>query len=153
MICHYVTEHSYKLPEDFVRAVMETDSTMLPGKSLESAAVGVVSSASWFTAFRRRCSAFTLNRCHDPQSRKLSVMFSTGLLLVLLTLLLAYLLTGLQSRVNRNRQLPVIGAVNDFTLTNQANAAVTLTELRGKVWIADIIFTRCTGPCLKMTRQ
>jgi protein SCO1 len=30
---------------------------------------------------------------------------------------------------------------------------VSLADLRGKVWIADIIFTRCPGPCLRMTRQ
>ncbi len=80
-------------------------------------------------------------------------MLSTGLLLVMLTLLLAYLLTALQSRVPRSQPLPVIGAVNDFTLTNQFAAAVTLADLRGRVWIADIIFSRCPGPCLKMTRQ
>ena len=80
-------------------------------------------------------------------------MLSTGVLLVMLTLLLAYLLTALQSRVPRSQPLPVIGAVNDFTLTNQFAAAVTLADLRGRVWIGDIIFTRCPGPCLKMTRQ
>ena len=89
----------------------------------------------------------------NPQPRKISVMFSTGLLLVLLTLLLAYLLTALQARLPHSRPLPVIGAVNDFTLTNQFAAAVTLADLRGHVWIADIIFSRCPGPCLKMTRQ
>ena len=89
----------------------------------------------------------------NPQPRKISVMLSTGLLLVMLTLLLAYLLTALQSRVPRSQPLPVIGAVNDFTLTNQFAAAVTLADLRGHVWIADIIFTSCAGPCLKMTRQ
>ena len=53
----------------------------------------------------------------------------------------------------RSQPLPVIGAVNDFTLTNQFAAAVTLADLRSRVWIADIIFSRCPGPCLKMTRQ
>jgi protein SCO1/2 len=89
----------------------------------------------------------------NPQPRKISVMLSTGVLLVMLTLLLAYLLTALQSRVPHSQPLPVIGAVNDFTLTNQFAAAVTLADLRGHVWIADIIFSRCPGPCLKMTRQ
>lgn len=78
---------------------------------------------------------------------------SIGLLLVLLTLLLSYLLTGLEKRASHHRSLPVIGALNDFALTNQSGAAVSLAALRGKVWIADIIFTRCPGPCLKMTRQ
>ena len=89
----------------------------------------------------------------NPRPRKISVMLSAGVLLLLLTLLLAYLLTGLQSRVNRWPPLPVIGAISDFALTNQAGRAVSLADLRGQVWIADIIFTRCPGPCLKMTRQ
>lgn len=89
----------------------------------------------------------------NPQPRKISLALSMGLLLTLLTLLLAYLLTGLQSRSQRIQKLPVIGSVNDFTLTNQFGAVVTLADLRGKVWVADIIFTRCPGPCLKMTRQ
>ena len=89
----------------------------------------------------------------NPRPRKISVKLSVGLLLLLLTLLLAYVLTGLQTRVNRRPPLPVIGAVNDFALTNQFGSAVSLADLRGELWIADIIFTRCPGPCLKMTRQ
>jgi protein SCO1 len=89
----------------------------------------------------------------NPAPRNISVTLSAGLLLVLLTLLLAYLLTGLQSRVARTPHLRVIGTVNDFALTNQTGAASSLADLRGRVWIADIIFTRCAGPCLKMTRQ
>jgi protein SCO1/2 len=50
-------------------------------------------------------------------------------------------------------KLPVISILRDFTLTNQNSAAVTLTDLRGKVWIADIIFTRCPGPCRRMTKD
>jgi protein SCO1/2 len=89
----------------------------------------------------------------NPQPRKISVMLSVGMLLVLLTLLLAYILTGLESRVYPAPPLPIIGAIGDFTLTNQSGSVVSLADLRGKVWIADIIFTRCPGPCFKMTRQ
>jgi|SRR5450759_811991 protein SCO1/2 len=89
----------------------------------------------------------------NPAPRKIPVAISIGLLLTLLALLLAYLLTGLQSRASRSQHLRVIGTVNDFTLTNQTGAASSLADLRGRVWIADIIFTRCPGPCLKMTRQ
>jgi protein SCO1 len=28
-----------------------------------------------------------------------------------------------------------------------------LDELRGQVWVADLIFTRCAGPCPKMTQR
>jgi protein SCO1/2 len=47
----------------------------------------------------------------------------------------------------------VIGQIADFSLTNQNGRAVSLADLRGQVWVADIIFTRCPGPCLKMTKQ
>jgi protein SCO1/2 len=40
-----------------------------------------------------------------------------------------------------------------FALTNQAGRVVTSEALRGHVWVADIIFTRCPGPCAKMTRH
>jgi protein SCO1/2 len=49
--------------------------------------------------------------------------------------------------------LAVYGQVPPFRLTNQFNQPVTLDSLRGQVWVADIIFTRCPGPCLKMSRE
>jgi cytochrome oxidase Cu insertion factor (SCO1/SenC/PrrC family) len=52
-----------------------------------------------------------------------------------------------------DKPLPVLGQVSDFSLTNQEGQSVTLKDLRGHVWVADIIFTRCAGPCLKMSRQ
>lgn len=48
---------------------------------------------------------------------------------------------------------PVIGKVGDFQLTNQNNQPVSMGNLLGQVWIGDIIFTRCPGPCAKMTRH
>src|SRR5689334_657351 len=55
--------------------------------------------------------------------------------------------------VRRVLPLPVYGEVPDFTLTNQFGHTVTLADLKGSVWVADIIFTRCPGPCLEMTRK
>jgi protein SCO1 len=49
--------------------------------------------------------------------------------------------------------LPVYGSVADFTLTNQDGRAISLGDLRGRVWVADIIFSRCPGPCFRMSRQ
>jgi protein SCO1 len=63
------------------------------------------------------------------------------------------LTTLLRLRGSSAKPLPVYAQVADFTLTNQENQAVSLADLRGKIWVADIIFTRCAGPCLKMTRQ
>ena len=49
--------------------------------------------------------------------------------------------------------MPVLGQLPDFVLTNQLGQAVSLADLRGQVWVADVIFTRCPGPCAKMTRH
>jgi protein SCO1/2 len=76
-----------------------------------------------------------------------------GLLLLVATLALAFLLVGVNSRVARHSPAPVYGRLPDFTLTNQSGATITLADLRGHAWVADIIFTRCAGPCLRMSRQ
>ena len=59
----------------------------------------------------------------------------------------------LSSRGGGDKALPVYGQIADFALTNQNGSPVSLEDLRGHVWVADIIFSRCAGPCLKMTRQ
>jgi cytochrome oxidase Cu insertion factor (SCO1/SenC/PrrC family) len=48
---------------------------------------------------------------------------------------------------------PVLFKIPDFVLTNQSGQVVTASDLRGKVWVADIIFTSCAGPCPEMTRR
>lgn len=50
-------------------------------------------------------------------------------------------------------RLPVVAQVADFALTNQLGRPVRLADLRGQVWVADIIFTRCPGPCATMTKR
>jgi protein SCO1/2 len=54
---------------------------------------------------------------------------------------------------NSESKPPVYAVLRDFALTNQNNTVITLDDLRGKVWIADIIFTRCPGPCRRMTKD
>ena len=59
-------------------------------------------------------------------------------------------------QINRSRRRPllrVIGPVADFTLTNQDGQLSTLADFTNHVWVADIIFTRCAGPCPRMTGQ
>jgi protein SCO1/2 len=43
--------------------------------------------------------------------------------------------------------------VAGFTLTNQDGQVVTLADLSNRVWVADIIFTRCAGSCPIMSKQ
>jgi cytochrome oxidase Cu insertion factor (SCO1/SenC/PrrC family) len=35
----------------------------------------------------------------------------------------------------------------DFSLTERSGRAVTRQDLLGNVWVADFVFTRCSGPC------
>ena len=39
------------------------------------------------------------------------------------------------------------GSVPDFLLTERNGSPVSLAELRGKIWIADFIYTKCTDTC------
>src|SRR5437763_6353414 len=41
--------------------------------------------------------------------------------------------------------------VGRFALTERSGKAVTDADLRGKVWVASFVFTRCTGPCPQVT--
>ena len=49
--------------------------------------------------------------------------------------------------------LPVHALVPDFTLTDQEGRPFAAGSLRGRVWIADFIFTSCAGACPVMTGQ
>ena len=42
---------------------------------------------------------------------------------------------------------PMNSPVADFALTNQDGKVITLADLKNHVWVADIIFTRCTTSC------
>ena len=89
----------------------------------------------------------------ERQARRTGWPVFIGLALAASTLVLALLLAQFKSRTAPYQPLPVIGPIADFTLTNQSGSTASLADLRGHVWVADIIFTRCPGPCLKMTRQ
>src|SRR5437016_1874255 len=88
----------------------------------------------------------------NPRARRFGWLVWSGLLLVVATLFLAYLLASAK-RALLGKPLPIYGQVANFSLTNQNGQAISLADLRGHVWVADIIFTRCPGPCAKMTRQ
>jgi protein SCO1/2 len=49
--------------------------------------------------------------------------------------------------------LPVIGEISDFSMTNQLGQTIRRDDLLGQVWVAEVIFTRCPGPCAKMTTR
>lgn len=51
------------------------------------------------------------------------------------------------------RILPDLGAAPVFRLTERSGAPAGSDELKGKIWIADFIFTRCAGSCPLMSTQ
>lgn len=50
-------------------------------------------------------------------------------------------------------RLPVMGTVPAFELEERGGERVGLDSLKGRVWIADFIFTRCSGPCIVMSQN
>lgn len=59
-------------------------------------------------------------------------------------------LAGCAARVS----LPTYSTVPAFTLTDQSGAKFeSLPELKGRVWVADFMFTNCPGPCPRMSHQ
>jgi len=89
----------------------------------------------------------------SPRARTIPWTIGIGLLLAVLSVSLALVLMKAEARAAHREDLPIYGPIGDFSLTNQNGAAVSLADLRGRVWVGDIIFTRCAGPCLRMTRQ
>jgi len=88
---------------------------------------------------------------NEPEKLSRTIWVGVGLVIVLLCL--SFVLSRVKERPAAAPALPFIGQIADFTLTNQFNQPVTLDDLRGKIWVADIIFTSCAGPCPRMTRQ
>ncbi len=58
---------------------------------------------------------------------------------------------ALAAGCGRRELLPVYGAIPGFELTSQTGEAFERGSLDGKVWVADFIFTNCTGPCPRMS--
>src|SRR5262245_28006493 len=94
-----------------------------------------------------------MNDSSVKRSRRNEWVLWAGLMLLLATICLAFLLAHVRMRAFFGKPLPNYGPIGGFVLTNQSGSAVSLADLKGHVWVADVIFTRCAGPCLKMSRQ
>jgi protein SCO1/2 len=89
----------------------------------------------------------------NPATRRFPWTVGIGLLLLVVSLSLAFVLAKVRSGMEHRQPLPVLATVADFSLTNQNNSTVSLADLRGHVWVGDIIFTTCPGPCTRMSQQ
>jgi protein SCO1/2 len=56
-------------------------------------------------------------------------------------------------RSSQAEALPVFGTVPSFRLTDQRGQAVTAADLHGRVWVANFMFTSCSGVCPVLTRR
>ena len=50
-------------------------------------------------------------------------------------------------------ELAVYGQVPDFSLIDSNANEFSSNQLKGKIWVADFIFTKCAGPCLAMSQK
>jgi len=50
-------------------------------------------------------------------------------------------------------QIRAYREVRDFSLTDQNGNALTAASLKGKVWIANFVFTSCTAECLVLSKR
>lgn len=81
-----------------------------------------------------------------PQKLQAALWALLGAVLVSIVLLFVF------SKRNQS-SLPRYGSIQPFALTNQLGQTTRLADLLGKVWVADVIFTRCAGPCPRMTEE
>jgi protein SCO1/2 len=65
----------------------------------------------------------------------------------IITLALLLWLRQLEVNALRQRTVSSYGSVPEFQLINQDGKNFGSAELRGKIWIADFIYTTCPGPC------
>src|SRR5205823_10715606 len=86
----------------------------------------------------------TLDR---PSSRTATAWKTTLIAIPIVTLALLLWLRQLEINALRQRTVSSYGTVPEFVLLNQDGKNFGSAQLRGKIWIADFIYTTCPGPC------
>lgn len=89
---------------------------------------------------------------HQP-SRVASLRPPWRPLLAVLLLAVAGMALALWLLRPRLEPLPVFALLPDFSLTERSGRTVTRSDLDGRPWVADFIFTRCTGMCPALSAQ
>jgi protein SCO1 len=74
--------------------------------------------------------------------RQMAVFYAAATL----TVAFAGATTWLEMRP-RNAAPQSYRSLPEFALTNQDGQRVTLDDMKGKVWLADFVYTTCPGPC------
>ena len=79
-------------------------------------------------------------------------MFFKPWVYVIALVIIIALIAVMQPNGN-DEQLPIIGKIPAFDLVDQNSKQFTLENVVGNVWLADFIFTTCSGPCPIMTER
>lgn len=72
---------------------------------------------------------------------------------ILFAATIAIAIAFIRERAGRGPDLPVVAVVPPFHLTNQLNQPISLESLKGRVWLANTVFTTCPSLCPKLTRH
>jgi protein SCO1 len=84
----------------------------------------------------------------DRQSTRPATLWKATLIAIpIVTLGLLLWLRQIEVNALRQRTVASYGGVPEFTLINQDGKNFGSADLRGKIWIADFIYTTCPGPC------
>lgn len=84
----------------------------------------------------------------DRQSSKATTLWKATLIAIpIVTLLFLLWLQRLEVSALRQRSVSSYGSVPEFQLINQDGKQFGSANLRGKIWIADFIYSTCPGPC------
>ncbi len=66
-------------------------------------------------------------------------------------LLVAFVCCVLAGCAKRAEPLPVYGSIPAFELVSETGQPFDSRSLAGRIWVADFIYTTCTGPCPRMS--
>ncbi|QNK89125.1 SCO family protein [Sporosarcina sp. resist] len=84
---------------------------------------------------------------YQNKERKEDDVLQKSLCFILISLFSLLLVGCVQGKGIKN---PLNLEVSEFSFTNQEGKKLGLDDLKGKVWIADFVFTNCTTVCLPM---
>ena len=84
----------------------------------------------------------------DRQSTGSGTLWKATLIAIpIVTVVLLLWLRQLEVNALRQRTVSSYGSVPEFILTNQDGRNFGSADLRGKIWIADFVYSTCPGPC------
>jgi len=84
----------------------------------------------------------------DRQSTRAGTLWKATLIAIpIVTLAILIWLRQLEVNALRQRTVSSYGSVPEFTLMNQDGKNFGSVDLRGKIWIADFVYSTCPGPC------